>query len=91
MDLLFDILFEVYLELMMLIVPEEKAATKKYRIIAMLIASLVMVIDFALFILGGTLIFDEGRLIGILPLSLAAVLSLAQIVLGIVFSIRKHK
>ena len=91
MDLLFDILFEVYLELMMLIVPEEKAATKKYRIIAILIASLVMVIDFALFILGGALIFDEGRLIGILPLSLAAVLSLAQIVLGIVFSIRKHK
>ena len=44
MDLLLDILFEVYVELMGLIVPEEKTTTKKFRALVALIAFTVLII-----------------------------------------------
>ena len=91
MELLFEILFDVYLELMMLIVPEKKATYKKYRVIAISIASVVLAANFVLFIWGSVLIFDKARLIGLLPIAIAVVLSIAQIVLGIVLKIKKGK
>lgn len=83
MELLAEILFEVYGELMFLIIPE-KRMNKKYVIIAKAIAVLVFIGVIALVLWGAILISDYNNLIGIVPISIAVVISLAQIISGIV-------
>ena len=89
MDILIEILLEVYMELMLLIVPE-KNITKKHIIIAKIIAICVLIGLFALVLLGIYLIAEKNRLIGILPIAIAVIISVAQIVLGIVFYNKNH-
>ncbi len=90
MEIIFEILFEIYLELMMFVVPEEKATSKKYRIITIIIATLSLFGILALFAWGIVLI-ERGRLIGVLPITVAAVLSILQIVAGFILHEKKHK
>ncbi len=91
MELLMEILFEIYLELMMLVVPEEKAATKKYRVLSVLVATVVLLSVLALLIWGWILLFEQQNLLGILPLAAGAILSVAQIVAGVILHCRKGK
>lgn len=90
MELLLDIIFEIYLELMMLVVPEKKAASKKHRAIAVLVAILVLICVFTLFIWGCVLLDCDNNL-GMIPIILAVAASLAQIVAGIVLYFKKSK
>lgn len=89
MDFLFEILFEVYGELMLLIVPE-KGRSKRYRILAKLVAALVLLGVVALALWGIILITDYGNLAGIAPLAVACVISVAQIVAGILLFKKNH-
>ena len=89
MEFLLEIVFEIYLELMMFIVPEKKATTKKYRIITAFIAIVVLVGVLALFIWGCVLICDYNNKLGIIPIVVAIVLSIFQIVSGFVLHIEK--
>ncbi len=89
MELLYEILFEIYLELMMMIVPEEKTSSKLFRVLVILVAIVSMLGILALFIWGWILLFERHNFWGILPFSLAIILSLAQIVLGFVLSEKK--
>jgi len=90
MDFLFDLIFEIYIELMMLAVPEEKSTSKKYRIIAIIIASLSLCGILALAVWGLVLIIDKTNALGWIPLSFAILLSLAQIIAGIILRNRKY-
>ena len=89
MELLAEILFEVYGELMFLIVPE-KRMNKKHVIIARAIAVFVFIGVIALVLWGAILISDYNNLIGIVPISIAVVISLAQIIAGIVLFKKHH-
>ena len=89
MELLAEILFEVYGELMFLIIPQKKMS-KKYVIIAKAIAILVFIGVIALVLWGVILISDYNNLIGIVPISIAVVISLAQIIAGIVLFKKHH-
>lgn len=89
MELVFEIFLELYMELMMLIVPT-KNVTKKYRVIATVIAITVLIILFALVIWGFCLIIDKKNMLGIIPIAFAAVLSLAQIIAGIALYNKNH-
>ena len=89
MDFLMELLFEVYLDLMMLIIPE-KNISKKHKNIAKLIAIGVLLIVLALAVWGIVLIFDYGNLLGIIPLSFAIIISLAQITLSIILYNKFH-
>lgn len=89
MELLTEILFEVYGELMFLIIPE-KRMDKKYVIIAKAIAIFVFIGVVALALWGGILIAEYNNLIGILPISIAVVISVAQISAGIVLFKKHH-
>lgn len=89
MELLAEILFEVYGELMFLIVPE-KRMNKKYVIIAKTIAVFAFIGVIALVLWGAILISDYNNLIGIVPISIAVVISLAQIIVGIVLFKKHH-
>lgn len=91
MELVFEILFEVYLEFMMLIVPEEKAASKKYRYLAMAIAGAVLVGVLALFIWGYILITDHDNMLGAIPIVIASVISIIQITAGIILYTKNSK
>ena len=91
MELLFEILFEVYIELMLFIVPEEKAASKKYRVLAIVFAVFALLGIFALLIWGCVLISDYHNMLGLIPIILAIVLSLIQIVAGLVLHVRRSK
>lgn len=89
MDILVEILLEVYMELMLLIVPE-KNVTKKHRICAKVFAIAVLLGIIALFVWGIVLIVDYRNLWGILPITIASVFSLFQIIAGIVFYKKNH-
>lgn len=87
MELLIEILLEVYMELMFLIVPEDKRR-KKHRIITAIIAIVITFGLIALGVWGVYLIADEKNLWGILPLAVAILLSIAQITAGIILWIK---
>ena len=89
MELLAEILFEIYGELMFLIIPG-KRMSKKYVIIAKAIAIVVFIGVIALALWGAILISDYNNLIGIVPISIAVVISLAQIIAGIVLFKKHH-
>ena len=89
MDILFEILFEVYGELMLLIVPG-KGTDKKFRVISKIIAIVVVFGVIALALWGVCLIFDKENLLGIIPLAFAVVISLFQIVAGIILYKKNH-
>ena len=89
MDILIEALLEIYMELMFLIVPE-KNLSKKHIIIAKVIAICVIPGLFALVIWGIYLIADRGNLLGILPIAIAAIISVVQIVFGIILYKRHH-
>ena len=87
MELLIEILLEVYMELMFLIVPEDKRR-KKHRIITVIIAIVITFGFIALGVWGVYLIADKKNLWGILPLAVAILLSIAQITAGIILWIK---
>ena len=89
MELLFEFLFEVYIELMMFVVPEEKATSKKYRVIAILIALVILFGVLALFIWGFVLLIDYRNKLGIVPIAIAIVISIIQIVAGFILHDKK--
>lgn len=89
MELLAEILFELYVELMFLIIPE-KNRSKKYIWISIVIAVAVFLAVVALTFWGIVLITDYGNLWGILPISIAALISLAQIIAGILLYKKNH-
>lgn len=89
MELLTEILFEVYGELMFLIIPKNRM-DKKYVMIAKTIAIFVFIGVMALALWGGILIAEYNNLIGILPISIAVVISVAQISAGIVLFKKHH-
>ena len=89
MEELFEFVFELYLELMMFAVPEEKMASKKYRRLATLLAVAVLMGVIALFVWGGVLIFELHNGLGWIPVGIAVVISVVQIILGFVVQSRK--
>lgn len=91
MDLLFEIVFEIYVELMMYIVPEKKASSKKYRTIAIVVAAVVLFGVLALFIWGLVLLNDYNNKLGIIPIVIAIVISIIQIIAGFVLHDKKSK
>ena len=89
MELFLEIIFGVYVELMMYIVPEEKASSKKYRTIAILIAAVILVGVLALFIWGCVLISDYDNKLGIIPIVISIVISIIQIIAGFILHVKK--
>jgi len=89
MELFFELILSVYCELMFFIVPEEKRASKKYRVIAIIIASVVLFGVIALFIWGCVLIRDYKNYWGIALIALAVIISLAQIFVGFILDEKK--
>lgn len=89
MDIIVEILLEIYMELMFLIVPE-KNASKKYIWIAKITAVFVVLGILALVIWGGVLIADYNDLWGVVPIVIAVILSLIQIVAGIILYKKRH-
>lgn len=89
MDILIEIFLEVYMELMMLVVPE-KNITKKHQTIAKIIAIVVLFGVMALAVWGIVLIWEQSNLWGIAPLAVAIAFSLFQIIFGIIFYKKNH-
>jgi len=89
METVFEFLFELYLSMMMLVVPEEK--TSKYRWVVILLGVISMFGILALFFWGYILITEHGNLFGWLPIIIAALLSLAQIIAGFYAQSKKDK
>ena len=89
MELVIEIILKIYLELMVLIVPE-KNASKKHILIAKILAVCVSIALAAFVIWGFVLIVDYNNMWGIVPITIAIILSLAQIVAGIVLYKKHH-
>ena len=89
MEIIFQVIFEVFLELMMYVVPEDKVMSKKLRIISVTIAIAVLLGVFALFIWGCVLIVDYDNKLGSIPITIAIVIAITQIIAGIILRSRK--
>ncbi len=88
-EIAIEIMLEMYMELMLLIVPDKKL--KKWQIaIAKVVAILVILGMLALVIWGITLISDHGDPKGYIPISLAVIISVIQIVSGIILYKKHH-
>ncbi len=83
MDIVVEIFLEIYMELMMLIVPE-KNLKKKHKVFAWILAFTVLIGVFALVIWGLWLMIDKNNFLGLIPLAFATLISVLQIVAGIV-------
>ena len=90
MDILAEILIDVFMELMMLIVPEEKIG-KRHKVLAGLLAGVFSFLLIGIFFFGAYLVFESGNMIGLIPMVLAVAISIVQIVFGIVMYIKKNK
>jgi hypothetical protein len=75
---------------MILIVPENRL-TKTHKIIARIIAIIVIFILLALACWGIVLIVEFNNINGVIPLAVAVVISLTQIILGIIFYKKNHE
>ena len=84
MEIIFEVLFEMYLELMMFAVPEGKFKSKKAREIVGTIMTISLFAIIALFIWGCYLVGDRDSKLGIIPITVAIVLSIVQIIVGFV-------
>lgn len=89
MDLLFEILIDMYVELMMSVIPEADEASRKYRIIALAFALTGFILCAALFVWGGVLLFDRDNKLGLIPIVFSVAFSLAQIIVGLVIRCKK--
>lgn len=89
MDFILEFFLEIYMELMVLIVPE-KNVSKKHIWIAKITAVCVLIGLIVLVIWGVSLIVDKQNMLGVIPITIAAVLSLAQIVAGIILYNKHH-
>lgn len=89
MELLIEIFLEVYVELMILAAPE-KNTSKGWRIAAKIFALFVVFGVFALVLWGVALIVNDKNLWGIAPITVAVLISLFQIIAGIILNMRKH-
>jgi len=88
-DIVIEIFLEIYMDLMTLIVPE-KNITKKHKVLAWILAIGVLVGVCALVIWGLSLIIDKNNFLGLIPLAFAVLISVAQIVAGIVLYKKRH-
>lgn len=88
MDIIVEIILELYMGFMMLIVPEKNIG-KKHRVIATILAVCMLVIVLGLGV-WGLIWLEESNLYGIIPLSIAILLSLIQIIAGIVLYNKHH-
>ena len=91
MELLIEIIIELYCELMLLVVPEEKACSKKYRRIAIFAAIAGLACTFALFIWGCVLWIDHHNQLGAIPIALSVAISVAQITAGMILYRKKSR
>lgn len=89
MEFVIEIIIEIYMELMLLVVPE-KNVSKKHIITAKVIAVAVVIAVIALLIWGMVLIIDMQNLWGLVPVCAAVAISLAQIIAGIVLFKKHH-
>lgn len=91
MEFIFEILFNLYVELMMHIVPEEKASSPKYRVLTIMIATISMLGNLTLFIWGGILLFERHNIWGLVPIVIALIWALGQILLGCILDKKGNK
>lgn len=89
MDIVIEIILEIYLELMTLIIPKDKTTSKKYRILAILFAVIVLICVVVLFF-GGLFLLDDNNYLGIVPIVFSIIISLIQIIAGIVLYFKKE-
>ena len=82
MDILFEVLIEIFMELMLLLVPKERL-TKKHRVIALISACIFSIAVLGIFFLGLVLIFECNDMIGFIPVVLAIAITAVQIGFGI--------
>ncbi len=87
MEVFFEFLFEIYLELMLLIVPKEKASKFKWLVIVM---AIVVLLGTIVLFIWGIAFFEDKKLTGLLPIGIAVILSVAQIFAGFVLDSKKE-
>jgi len=88
MQFIYEVCIEIFFELMMYIVPEHTAKSTKYRSICLIVALFVLLVVLALFIFGCILIVDYDNDKGAIPITIAVIIAIIHIVVGLVLRSR---
>jgi DMSO/TMAO reductase YedYZ heme-binding membrane subunit len=83
-----DLFIEVYFEVMLLFIPEEKLKGKNKKL-AKVVGVAVILFIFILFFFGIYLLIDLKNRLGIIAIASSLILFIAHIVIGIIFYFRK--
>lgn len=83
-----DLFIEIYFEVMLLFIPEEKLKGKNKKL-AKVVGVAVILFIFILFFLGIYLLIDLKNRLGIIAIAFSLILFIAHIVVGIIFYFRK--
>lgn len=89
MDILIEVIIDIYGEIVFGMIPE-KGLTERARRLLKLLAAVVFLGMVALTAVGTYYLFEEGRLIGLLPLGIALALLIAHVVLFLIAKGRKR-
>lgn len=91
MDAIFEFLLEIYMDLMVNILPEGKSISGKCRALATILAIISMFGNLGLFIYGGILLFERHNFFGIALIAIAVLWALVQIFLGFTLGQKNDK
>ena len=91
MEIIFEFFFEIYLELMLLIVPKEKIGLKRYYLLAVFFALVSFFGNLALLFWGGIVLIEDRQTWGVIPIVIALVWAIFQIILGFVLYKKKNR
>ena len=90
MEIIMEVLFEMFLELIFLIVPEHRRRSKAYSTVVFITAVVLLLAVITLVIWGAVLISDYDDPRGSIPIVIAAVISIVVIVFGLVGYNKNH-
>ena len=93
MEFVLEFFINVWIELAMKIVPEDKRNSKKIQMVCKLVVLFMVLYVIAAFTVGAVILADSiaQRALGVVLLSSSIVICVFQIVLGIIFYNKKHK
>ncbi len=90
MDIVVEILIDIFMELMTLIVPKENIS-RRHKVIAAVLSAVFAILVLGLFVFGAYLVFESKNMLGIIPMVLAVLVSAVQIGFGIALYVKKNK
>ena len=90
MDDLIELVVDLYGEIVFGLIPKE-GLSRRALVGIKVVAAVIFLAMISLLAVGSYYLFEEGRMIGLLPIGIAVALLLAHIIVFLIFKLRKRR